>query len=68
MTTHDTGIDEDLTKAIYDAMQIPYLSERHDAIKELIKAQRQADLEKLSFHLGVDVKTLQGYLESNVSK
>lgn len=35
---------------------------RHD------QAQRQSDLKKLSFHLGVDVKTLQGYLESKVSK
>lgn len=28
--------DEELTKAIYEAMQVPYLSERHDAIKKLI--------------------------------
>lgn len=27
---------EELTKNIYEAMQIPYLSERHDAVKQLI--------------------------------
>jgi hypothetical protein len=34
--------DEELTKAIYEAMQVPYLSERHDAIKKLIKQHREA--------------------------
>jgi len=32
----------DLTKEIYKVMQIPYLSERHDAIKALIDQQTQA--------------------------
>lgn len=36
--------------------------------QQTLRAQRQSDLKKLSFHLGVDVKTLQGYLESKVSK
>jgi hypothetical protein len=31
---------EQLTRDIYKAMQVPYLSERHDAIKELIMAIR----------------------------
>lgn len=31
--------DEELIKAIYEAM--PYLSERHDAIKKLIKQYRE---------------------------
>lgn len=30
---------EDLTKHIYDAMQLPWLSERHDAINQLIEAE-----------------------------
>lgn len=32
-----------------------------------LKAQRQSDLEKLSFHLGIDLKTLQGYLDSSIN-
>lgn len=35
-TEQDKMSDEELTKAIYEAMQVPYLSERHDAIKQLI--------------------------------
>ena len=35
-------------------------------IAKEIEAQRQADLEKISFHAGIDLKTLQGYLESNI--
>lgn len=30
--------NEDLTKDIYEAMQVSYLSERHDAIKKLIQS------------------------------
>ena len=36
-----TEQDKELTKAIYEAMQVPYLSERHDAIKKLIIADRK---------------------------
>lgn len=58
---HNTGIDEeDTSDHLFD------FGFRYSG--EALKAQRQADLEKLSFHLGVDVKTLQGYLESKVSK
>lgn len=32
---------EELTFKIYEAMQVPYLSERHDAIKALILADRK---------------------------
>lgn len=32
--------EEEQTKAIYEAMQIPYLSERHDAIKDLIRTEK----------------------------
>lgn len=37
----------DLTKSIYEAMQIPYLSERHDAIKKLIEEEILSTLERL---------------------
>ena len=37
--TNQAGEDEQ-TKAIYEAMQIPYLSERHDAIKDLIRTEK----------------------------
>ena len=40
-TEQDKMGDEELTKAIYEAMQVPYLSERHDAIKQLIAADRK---------------------------
>lgn len=33
-----------------------------------IAAQRQSDLNKISFHAGIDLKTLQGYLDSGVKK
>ena len=36
-----TEQDKELTKAIYEAMQVPYLSERHDAIKRLVIADRK---------------------------
>ena len=43
MTTSPNKMsDEELTKAIYEAMQVSYLSERHDAIKKLIKQHREA--------------------------
>lgn len=35
---------------------------------QALEAQRQSDLEKISFHAGIDLKTLQGYLESGVTK
>ena len=37
--TNQTSEDKQ-TKAIYEAMQIPYLSERHDAIKALIRNEK----------------------------
>ena len=40
-TEQDKISDEELTKAIYEAMQVPYLSERHDAIMQLIIADRK---------------------------
>lgn len=36
-----------LTKQIYEAMQIPYLSERHDAIKSILLRERLDDVERL---------------------
>ena len=36
---------EKLTKDIYEAMQKPYLSERHDAILSLIQQERIVELE-----------------------
>lgn len=36
MTNNQDPQDDQLTKDIYAAMQIPYLSERHDAIKAII--------------------------------
>ena len=59
MTTSPNKMtDEELTKAIYEAMQVPYLSERHDAIKELINTQKrlyaESELEKFKAnnHIG----------------
>ncbi len=44
-------MSEKLTKEIYEAMQVSYLSERHDAIKKLITSQvslaEQALLDRL---------------------
>ena len=39
-----------------------------DRLEALFKAQRQSDLKKISFHAGIDLKTLQGYLESKVKE
>ena len=33
-------------------------------IIRLVESQNQKDLKKLSFHLGVDIKTLEGYLKA----
>lgn len=35
---------DELTQKIYEAMQIPYLSERHDAINRLIAKERLDEL------------------------
>jgi len=37
---------------------------RHSQVLALIKADRQKMIEKLSFHLGIDKKTLEGYLQA----
>lgn len=34
--------EQELTKEIYTAMQVPYLSQRHDALLALINSQKQA--------------------------
>lgn len=73
IATHNTGIDKEL-EDLLDILDGPHgwradierLIDKHT--EQVLQAQRQSDLKKLSFHLGVDVKTLQGYLESKVSK
>jgi hypothetical protein len=37
--------EQNLTKKIYEVMQLPYLSERHDAIKSLIEAEVEKAVE-----------------------
>ena len=32
--------EDEQTKAIYEAMQIPYLSERHDAINAILRTEK----------------------------
>jgi len=46
--TGQTGVDaEQLTHDIYEAMQLPHLSERHDAIKRLMEAHTSAVLDRV---------------------
>lgn len=64
------SLKEQVMVHVRDAMgdfPTPHLLDWHTGIfMELIQAQRQSDLEKISFHAGIDLKTLQGYLESNI--
>lgn len=39
-TDTNQASEDKQTKAIYEAMQIPYLSERHDAINALIRTEK----------------------------
>ena len=63
LTDTNQASEDKQTKAIYEAMQIPYLSERHDAIKDLIRTEKLKLLNELdkSMPTAEQLTTKYGY-------
>ena len=57
MSKPDTNQASELTNAIYEAMQKHYLSERHDAIKSLIRTEKLKLLDEVIHQSTVNLKS-----------